>query len=197
MKKLFTLLTAFGLVSAASAATIGFANSGAANLVGLDGSTLLVTGDITGFEIYYLGTDNALGGTDAAADSVAWKTGNASVNFSDIGKTAGQLGALTVDGVAAPTWAVGDEFYLRLFATFSGKDYYMDIFAGNVFGEGFALTDVTAQGSNVFTWGQVSHGGTGTAGTAGKWIESTAVPEPATAGLAIAGLALLFKRRRK
>ena len=198
MKKLFTLLTVFGLVSAASAATIAFGNTGTAKLVGLDGTTQLTSAQTFAFEIWYLGEDNALNGTEDNADSIAWKSGDASVDYSGIGKTKGSLGDLTVNGVLSPDWAIGDSFYLRLFATFGETTYYMDIFAGNVAGAGYALSDVTPQGSNVFTWQQgVDYGGTGKVGDVGKWIATTPIPEPATAGLAIAGLALLFKRRRK
>ena len=89
-----------------------------------------------------------------------------------------------------------DLFFMRAFATFNGVEYYMDIFKDGIYGSGYSYSGDWGDPSQVtvFNIGSGSFGGIGTAGDVGKWI---AVPEPATAGLAFAGLALLFRRRRK
>lgn len=90
----------------------------------------------------------------------------------------------------------GEQFFARAYATFEGKSYFIDLFGGSGTG---GVWEMTASGdartTQAFAWSNATYGGaTATAvGTKNAWV---AVPEPSTAALALAGLALLIKRRR-
>ena len=121
-------------------------------------------------------------------------------------KGARELNALASQFVGYTTL---DVFYFRAFATFLVDDgnggeisqnFYMDIWNTGGVGKGWSFTgdwsDVGATADWTASFVGKTFGGTGDEGSVGKWI-AVPVPEPATAAMALAGLALLFRRKRK
>ena len=108
-------------------------------------------------------------------------------------------GTVNVPGYnyAFPTvHTTGDQFYIKATMTYSGTDYYF--FVGSA-GSGadagsvtpWAITAVDNGGTDTFTWATTASGAS--YGGASTWV---AVPEPGTTALALAGLALLIRRRK-
>ncbi len=198
MKK--TLIALLTLASVgASAVTLSWnANGSAASIFGLTAGTPMSTsGETASITIYYLlysdyDTINALGkvkASEIASFAVATATGNTSENAS----AAGRVKAST--STTAFTTA-GNEFYARAYATFDSKTYFIDLFGGA--GTGGVWSNTLAGDESTpekLSWSNGSYGGSTstTVGTKNSWV---AVPEPSTAMLALAGLALLIKRRR-
>ncbi len=96
----------------------------------------------------------------------------------------------------------GNQFFARAYATFDEKTYFIDLFGGTGTG-GVWVNEKTGNQTVIETlaWVEGStaaespYGGS-TATAAGAKNAWVAVPEPSTAMLALAGLALLIKRRK-
>ena len=90
----------------------------------------------------------------------------------------------------------GNSFFARAYATFDDKTYFIDLFGGAGTGGTWTMTQSGDESAKeVFAWSAGTYGGaTATAvGTKNAWV---AVPEPSSAALALAGLAMLIKRRK-
>ena len=191
MKKTLTLLALIGLVSAASAASMTWTVSS----IKFNGSTLNATTG-AGLTAYLVFLGN--GGTLADSYTVAEIDSLKKVD-SATGTTA--KGAVSSDYVFTKPESGdcselnGNVYALLLSYTSEGKTYY------NLGSATYTVSGMDEDGSTAlsdykpaaatFSYGTKNDSGPVTSG--GGW---TAVPEPSTAALALAGLALLLKRRK-
>ena len=210
MKK--TIAIAFAMLAAASvhAVTLTFAgNTSTTVIYGLTDTHTLTVGagsETASLAVYYILASNLgeLDGTGLLGEGLIGKD-----DFLDLGidkaiskgqtstSTTASGRFATANGI--PGSVAGDQYFVRIYATFGGQEYFMDL---KDQGTGaFWITTKTGNDtiSEALGWtapaaGDIYGGDTGKLGDWNKWV---AVPEPATAGLALAGLALLFKRRRK
>ena len=189
MKKTLTLLTLLGLISSASAASMTWTISS----IKFDGATLKDNTSVSAY-LLYLGN----GGTLADSYTVSEIDSLTKVD-SATGTTS--KGAISSDYVFTKpesgdcTELNGNVYALLLSYTNEGKTFYnlgsaTYTVAGMDEDGSTALADYKPAAST-FSYGTKSDSGPVTAG--GGWV---AVPEPSTAMLALAGLALLIKRRR-
>ena len=202
MKKTLLTLAVLAMVLPASAVSISWNGNGAnSRFYGLESGASMSVGagsETAGMKIYYMLYSNyetvkALGAVDAseiATYAVATASGQASSSTGAAGRV-GQSSQVTT------FTAAGVDFFARVYTSFEGKTYFMDVFGGA--GEGGVWT-TTQSGDEAaqekFGWtNSTDYGGkvSTAVGTKNAWV---AVPEPSTAMLALAGLALLIKRRR-
>jgi hypothetical protein len=158
--------------------------------------------------LVYLGSDAAWGNTTITSSgiqldtgdlatgdtstSIAGKTGlQAKKNSTFVEEFSGLIGSTTSGG-----WTVKAGDTLGVFLKYTdadGKDWFN--VSADTFTIDSAATDITTGLSGTFAFSSsktsITEGGKATAG--GGWV---AVPEPSTAALALAGLALLLKRRK-
>ena len=200
MKKLLiaTLLLA-GTISAQAVALSWSGNTTATKLLGLTAGTDMTTG--TGSEtasiiVYYLDYskyDTVIGlGAVEASEISDYSVTTAKGQVAANANAAGRFGtSATYTGKTTS----GDTYWARIYADFGGKTYFMDAFGGSDTAGTWTTTksgDSTIQ--EKFAWAGSFGGSTSTTvGTKNAWV---AVPEPSTAALALAGLALLLKRRK-
>ena len=194
MKKILLIIVSMACVYSANAISVLFGTYGYsdfAKFYAADGTTQIMNGDVSKYkftvELYLLGAESDLSDiTYLATATPSFTTKSPAGNFNP----------LVYDKITGFTSS--DYLFFRAFATFEGVDYYMDLFANDTYGEGWNYVGNWNDPLGETKWGIApdSFGGTGTAGDIGKWIVIP-VPEPATAGLAFAGLALLFRRKRK
>ena len=202
MKK--TILALAVIVSAISASAVSISwngNGTNSKFFGLTEGTTMSVGsgsETAGMKVYYILYSNyetvkALGKVEASeieTYAVATASGQTSGSAGAAGRVAGSTAttAFTTAGV---------DFFARVYTAFEGKTYFMDVFGGAGTDGVWTTTqsgDESAQ--EKFAWvNSTSYGGsTSTSvGTKNAWV---AVPEPSTAALALAGLALLLKRRK-
>lgn len=198
MKKTIMMMIVALAVTSASAVSLKWGgNVPASKITGLAGESLTVgagsqTANLT---VYYLvstdlATVQALTGANSESSVAALAKASASGQTSTSTSATGLLAASsTVAGSSS-----GVNYFARVYGTFSGKDYYMDILGGVGTGGYWTTTkngDSTV--SETLAWAAHTYGGTGVAGDFSKWV---AVPEPASAALALAGLAMLIRRRK-
>lgn len=202
MKKTLLAIALCAISLTASATSIMWSAVGAnAKLYGLtDGATLSVgTGSETaGLTAYYILYSNyetikALGAVEAS-EIESYAVATAAGQTSSSAGAAGRLGTST--STTAFTTA-GVDFFARVYTSFEGKTYFMDVFAGSGT-DGVWTTTLSGDESiqEKLSWANsTNYGGktSTTVGTKNSWV---AVPEPSTAALALAGLALLLKRRK-
>ncbi len=193
MKKLTTLMVALLLVSAASAAQINWGIQGQVkfenNLVGNEGATFTLVYLTDSTKWSSAAVDLASGKDSLVATSVATKKTNAGSmsmqNVSPWGFTwAGESEDTNIGSkvVSAPSI-----FAMLVTTVQDGKTYYWASDTYTV-----SDTDTNWNGtSQTYTMNVTPANAMGANGE--KW---TAVPEPSTAALALAGLALLLKRRK-
>lgn len=177
------------LAISSQAATINWGNS-ATSLIRDNAGTLLTGAAATtaGFQIQLMYLSAGMASYPGVA-SVGAAVTPATMST----KTAGTLTSASDTYTFNTDYTTGSEFFIRATATFGGQQYTMDVFELNSYGNTFALAAIGNAGSDAFVWAPGTYGGTGTEGAAGKWVP---VPEPATAALAIAGLAMLIRRRK-
>ena len=212
MKKSLLSLCTLLLAFSASAVTVSWSgNTSNSKFTGLTSGAALSggagseTASITVYYILYSNFDSLIAegaslDEDAFKDlnlAVATAAGNA-VNAN----AAGRIG--TSSATAAQTTS-GVNYFARAYATIGGDSYFMDIFGGS--GNGGVWTTTQNGDATVvekLSWANGTYGG-GVAtevGAANMWVAVSTepitpeVPEPATGALALAGVALLFKRRR-
>ena len=200
MKKILSIAFAAMLCLSANAATVNWGIYGATYF----GSTNMKTENATGYLVYLgensswddYGTANIVdivknGSTDYPSIAVNTKNGQVS---NSIGMDAGS--SFTFDSSSKSGTAPSGSYFGLLYAytTGSNDQYY---FAGSIYQ--FSETD-TGDGGHydsdlqTFTWkdDKIPTSNDSTGASQG-WV---AVPEPSTAALALAGLALLLKRRK-
>jgi hypothetical protein len=177
MKKLIATTAAIMLLAGgASAAAINWGNSALTKITGLGGEAITSAN----YSTYNLVISLVDASTDATVQT-------ASTIGSKSGYLAGEYNyAFDVDHTT------GDQFYIKATMTYSGTDYFFFIGSNGAVGDAvsatpwaIAATDPT--GSDTFEWNTTSTYGGST------WVP---VPEPATAALALAGLAMLIRRRK-
>ena len=199
-----TIISSFIILLAAmsaSAVSVSWGASGSkAAMKGLTSGSALSTGtdsETANLRVYYMlysdyNTVKGLGlvTADALADYVlATANGQTSSSSGAAGRVAASSSINTYENS-------GVSYFARVYTKFDGKDYFMDVFAGT--GSDGEWITTQSGGANVqekLAWAEGTYGGaTATAvGTKNAWV---AVPEPATGALALAGVALLFRRRR-
>ena len=198
MKKTLTLLLV-GLAFGAQALSFDWAS---AAKISFEGSTDLATAGKITAHLIYLSTDTSatvktetdgftVSGTEVAT-AVTKSSGLATAKGKYSGTYAQALGATIGEGSAAKTFAVGDYFTVLLTYTDADSVTWYNL-SSTVYQVPTTADDTTTGLSGTFTH-SFTMNDKGTALSAGGgW---TAVPEPSTAALALAGLALLLKRRQ-
>ena len=202
MKTKLTLIAAIASACmTASATTLAWGgNAATAQIFGLTSGTAMTVGassETASMTMYYFlasDYDTIVGlgkveATDLSDYVVASAAGQTSTSTSAAGRV---KGSTTTTAYTEP----GVSFFARAYATFDSKTYFIDLFGGSA-SDGTWTTTLSGDQSTKETlaWSNGTYGGsTSTSvGTKNSWV---AVPEPSTAMLALAGLALLIKRRR-
>ncbi len=192
MKKLLTFVFTALLVGSASAVTMQWGATG----VSWGSSKLKNDTGVVGYLIACdaLGTSYALDGFDASDIGTVVDTNTSGTStMSKLNK------AYSID---TDTYGNGDTFAVLLTYQKDGKTYY-NLTSGLVSMSGMATDPPTnaANTTSSFSWADNGEQTVLTAGTGWTTLKQTEpvtpdVPEPATGALALAGVALLFKRRR-
>ena len=199
--KIKTFIAIFSLVALTTqAAQINWGSQGQM----YDGTTLMTGANgysITGY-LVYLGTTGADWGSfsistatlSVGGNVVATKAGNAAGG--NLVAALSPFAFANGDAIGSGSDVITDEsstFGIAYIATFTDADD--NVTTKYLLSDPFVYDTTPSQtgaawnaGMNTFTYLSQN------TGSGSTW---TAIPEPATAGLAIAGLALLFKRRRK
>ena len=190
MKKVLSLLAAFGLVASASAASLVWS----VNAIAFNGATLKSDTSLTAY-LVYLGNGGSLADSYDTATIASSLTTVSTASGTTSRGIATSTYNMTVDG---DDWTVlnGDVYgvLLSYADSASGKTYYnlasTTYTVSGIADERSSLSNytLTAASQNYTTADDSS-----TIRAGGGW---TAVPEPSTAALALAGLALLLKRRK-
>ena len=191
MKKLLTLLAAIGLVSSASAVSITWNISN----IAFGGNTLKSDTGVTAY-LVYLGNGGSLETSyDATAIESLASSAVDSVSGTNTKGAAQNTYALPAPSSGDFSDLNGDTYGLLLSYVNEGKTYY------NLGSATFTVSGVADETSSLnqfkpaattFSYGTKNDSATSVS-PGGGW---TAVPEPSTAALALAGLALLLKRRK-
>ncbi len=185
MKKLLTIAAIALVAGAASAVTMQWST---AKAVQFNGSNLKSDNNVTG----YLIATESLGGP---------YTLDASFAASSVGTVVDTLEGTSAMSKISQRWSIdtdtygnGDTFAVLLKYVKDG-DTYWNLTSALVEMSGMAVdppTNAANTGSN-FSYGTGAEGKL-TAG--GGWSKVKPIPEPATGALALAGVALLFRRRK-
>ena len=190
MKKAITLLAVVGFAFSASAASFQWTVSG----IAFNGSTLKSDAGLTAY-LVYLGNGGSLASSYSASEIDSLVSG---ASDSVVGSTA--------KGAATSTYALAEpsdgdytsyngDVYGILLSYVSGEKTYYNLSSATYTVSGLAdetsSMDAYKPAASTFSYGSSSEGSSVSAGSG--WV---AVPEPSTAALALAGLALLLKRRK-
>ena len=200
MKKAFTAIAALALtIGAASALSFEWGTSTAITFNG----TKLTTADLAApatVELIYLGTDKAWSFDESGivTDEVAstgsiTTTGLAAKRGYGNGVIEKTLGDSFTDG---STFGNGNVFGVLITYTDANGDVWYNLSSNT-----YTLSGADMNGSVIpkqtfaFAWTKDESGAEAPTAGGGWWTAPT-VPEPVSAGLALAGIALLLKRRR-
>ena len=199
MKKTILAALLCAIATSASAVTLSWASSTA---IKFDGSNLKNNENVTGYLIY-LGTSSLSDSYNLTKDSTAesiissigTQAGDKKSKTNAMSKLSGEFDFNYSDGYENGS----SKFALLLSYTSEGKTYFnltsadYTLAGGNDANVAEAIAPVNpSDASFAFSFG--SAGESKTLSSGGGW--TVAVPEPSTAMLALAGLALLIKRRR-
>ena len=190
MKKELAFLALFGLMSAASAASFQWTVSN----IAFNGTTLKSDTGLTAY-LVYLGNGGSLDTSYAASSILTDLQTVDSVSGTNTKGAAQKAYALPDPASGDYTELNGNVYGLLLSYASEGKTYYnlssATYTVSGMDADGGASLDAFKPAASTFSYGTSSASGPVTAG--GGWV---AVPEPSTAALALAGLALLLKRRK-
>lgn len=202
MKTKLAILTLIGgICMTASAVTISWNGStttsalkGLTSGAGLSVGASSETASLVLYYFDYADYDTIIGlgkveASDVASYAVATATGQTSTSANAAGRV--KASSTNTDYTTAD-----NSFFARAYTSFGGKSYFIDLFGGTgTDGTWTMASSGDARVSEKFSWSDGTYGGaTSTSvGTKNAWV---AVPEPSTAALALAGLALLLKRRK-
>ena len=185
MKKLLALLAFCGFASSASAVSLAWTVSG----ISFDGETLKSDNNVTA-SLILLGKNVSL---SESYDIETVKGWTAVDSVSETNTKGAAVGTYNFPDTTDYTTYNGNVYAILLSYTSAGKTYYnLSSASYTVSGVANATSTLTSfkPASSTFAYGTKSESSTITAG--GGWT----VPEPSTAALALAGLALLLKRRK-
>jgi MYXO-CTERM domain-containing protein len=191
MKKLLTLAAVALVVGSASAVTMDWGTS----VVQFDGSTIKSSTAVTGYLI--------------AVSSLSSYTVDGSFDEGDIGTVVNEKNKTSAAGKIKNTWTGIDTDTYSNGSTFAvllkyvnGEDTYWNLAESLVSISGMSV-DPPVNASEVTAAFSYGNGTDGTLAAGGGWVKAKAAdpvipdtPEPATGALALAGIALLFRRRR-
>lgn len=184
MKKTFLAMAALAMMTT-SASALSFQWS--SNILKFDGSNLKSVTDVTGY-VLYLGSGVSTLESSYEGDSLPAVIGTQVDTKSATAATSKVLKTFEFD---YGTYNNGDSFAMVVSYSKDGEMYW------NISETVYTLSgiaDETTDLSNaVFTFNNGTATPSSSVSTGGGW---TAVPEPSTAALALAGLALLLKRRK-
>ncbi len=205
MKKISIATLVLGLCVSAHTVSLSWSASGAtAAIYGLNPGTTMTygaTSQTSSMIVYFFNYndyDTIIGkGKVEASEVSSFAVATATGNPADNASAAGRIKASTA---TTSFTSEGNNFFARVYATFDEKTYFIDLFAGG--GTDGVWTNAKSGDQSVqeklawsapptgSTWGGSTSNSVGAKNT---WV---AVPEPSTAMLALAGLALLIKRRK-
>ncbi len=190
MKKLLGLAVCLGLVASASAATL---NWGAATIK-FDSTSLKNSEAVNGYLIYLGGAGTAFSASyDISSDSVSTIVSSIGTQVATANKP-NALGTFNIKSTFDTSkYGNGDVFGMLLTYTNEGKTYY-NLSTATIGMTGLVEEPPTDPDKMTFSFSYASGDDAKTVSAGGGW--HAAVPEPSTAMLALAGLALLIKRRR-
>jgi len=189
MKKLLTLAAIAALTVSAQAVTITWGSGGQVNIVDGGVGTLMASSSLAGttsIGLFYLGNS---GGTLLTVDDVT--VGDAIVTSSTLGGKGSSTSTFTQNEYITAMSGInaGDVFgVFFLYGNGSASQFFTDATLTTAFDSTYTFTGAETDSTvGIGAWGNAS----GT--TAQSYVP---VPEPATAALAIAGLAMLIRRRK-
>ena len=192
MKKILTTIALCGLF-AINASALSF--SWASSALKFDATTLKSDEAVTGYLIY-LGQGGALSDTYAftstALDKIIQSIGTQAGEPKNKTSVAGKISSSFTFNYGA--YNNGDTFAMLVVykPTTDGNVYY------NLSSDVYELSGITAENSSPdgasFSFSSTVKGKSSSLASGGGW--TIAVPEPSTAALALAGLAMLLKRRK-
>ena len=200
MKKAFTAIAALALtIGAASALSFDWETSDKITFNGTKLTSAALAAPAT-VELIYLGTDNAWSFdesglvTDEAVSTAAIAVTGAVVNK---GKATGTIEKTLGDSFAdGSTFGNGNVFGVLITYTDAEGNVWYNL-SSNTFALTGADNDISTIDKATFNFAWTNDESGAEAPTAGGgWWTAPAVPEPVSAGLALAGIALLLKRRR-
>ena len=192
MKKILTTLLAVGFISSASAVSLSWTATGIAF-----GSGNMLKSD-TGLTAYliYLGNGGTLAASYTEADLTSMISDNSVAVSSVAGTTSRGLVQTTYNMSASDVTSLNGDVYTILMTYSSDDKTYYNLSSRTYTVSGLADETSTLDQYSVVAGNQtytVNSEVASSVSAGGGW---TAVPEPSTAALALAGLALLLKRRK-
>lgn len=190
MKKLLGLAVCLGLVASTSAATL---NWGAATIK-FDSTSLANNEDVKGYLIYlgHSGSDYSES-YDISSDQISTIVSSIGSQVADA-KKPNALGTFNIKSTFdTSAYGNGDVFGMLLTYTNQGTTYY-NLSSAVKSMTGLVEEPPTDPDKITFSFSYASGDASRTISAGGGW--HAAVPEPSTAALALAGLALLLKRRK-